>query len=47
MSASSSNQKSDNCVSTAPLFGIGVGKTQSNAEMRSDATKRISLSLFV
>jgi hypothetical protein len=31
----------------APLFGIVVGNTQSKAEMRSDATSRISPESFV
>ena len=47
MSAKSSNQKSESWVKIAPLFGIVVGKTQSKAEMRSDATKRISPASFL
>jgi hypothetical protein len=46
MSASSSNQKSESWVKIAPLLGIVVGNTQSNAEMRSDATSRISPELL-
>ena len=32
------NQKWERPVSTRPLSGIGVGRTTSKAEMRSDAT---------
>src|SRR5439155_11685828 len=38
MSAVRSNQYADRPVSTAPLSGIGVGRTTSYAEIRSDAT---------
>jgi hypothetical protein len=32
------NQKTDSVLRTLPLSGIGVGSTQSKAEMRSDET---------
>ena len=32
------NQNCERPVSTRPLSGMGVGRTTSNAEMRSDAT---------
>ena len=34
------NQKCERPVSTRPLSGIGVGRTTSKAEIRSDATIR-------
>src|SRR5262245_2101493 len=39
MSAGSANQNRDSPVSTRPLSGIAVGRTTSNADSRSDATR--------
>src|SRR5437016_4541025 len=44
IAAVSRNQKRERPVSTLPLSGIGVGRTTSKAEMRSEATSSSRLS---